>query len=144
MKKLSYLIFTYIVAFSFSSCNKIEGCDDPHALNYNASADEVNNNLCRYTTATFYASSNTFTGDEVSEILLTIGQTSDTIGTITSFNQPYPNNCTTPGTVKYTFKTGNSQIWFAQYKLSLGGIVTSQGEFSPSSSEECIRIDVLP
>ena len=53
-----------------SSCNKTEGCSDPMAINHNPNAEKANDNLCRYTTATFYASSSTFTGAEVSEIVL--------------------------------------------------------------------------
>lgn len=138
------LIHILIIGFVVTSCSKKEGCSDPMAINHDASADKANNNLCSYTTATFYASSNTFTGAEVTEIILTIGQADDTIGVIQSFNQPYPTDCFAPGTLQYEFKSGNSQVWFAQYRLAAGGVVTAQGDFEPSSTIDCLRIDILP
>jgi hypothetical protein len=145
MNSARYIFLIAIFAFSISSCKKnTEGCKDPVSLNFNASAINENNSLCQFSKATFYASSNTFNGVEVSEILLTIGQTSDTIGVIKIFNQAYPVNCASPATLSYQFITGNTKVWFAEYKLKTGGIVSAQGNVTPSNTEDCVKIDILP
>lgn len=140
MKKYLLLAVLFGSLFSYSSCNKNEGCKNLNALNYDAEADNAKNDECRYSRVTFYAGSNAIFGQLITEIEISIGE--ESLGIITSLNQDYPENCDTNGTLNYTFITGSSQTWFARYTLSSGGSVTQQGEISPKSDEECIRVDV--
>ena len=147
MKKLHYLIFAAIVAFSFSSCKKIEGCMDPLSLNYNPDATKDNHD-CDYSTVNFYASGDSINGKKVLEIVIRVGLTSDNtneyIGNITSFNQAIPDGCSNPGTVNYSIQLGESHTWNVQYNLTDNDIALKQGSFSPSPTETCITIDLLP
>ena len=113
---------------------------DPMAVNYDANAKK--DGPCTYSSVTFYASSNTFTGVEVTKIEVTI--MNDTIGVITNFNQPYPESCNEAGTIKYDFIGTVPQVWFARYYLASGGSVTRQEEIMPNPNEACIRVDILP
>ena len=130
-------------AISFISCKKQEGCKDPMSLTYNEKAGSSDQGMCRYSAVTFYASSNTFEGVEVKRIILTIGQTNDTIGILEAFNQTEPLSCGASGTLNYTFISGHSQVWFARYILD-NGEVTKQGEISPDRNIECLKVDILP
>lgn len=141
MKQFLFYIIILGITFTYS-CNKNEGCKDLNALNYDVEADNAKNDECRYSSVTLYAGSNTIFGQLITSIEISIDE--EMIGTISTFNVDYPENCDTEGTLKYTFLSGNSQTWFAQYSLSSGGSVTQQGDISPKSDEECIRVDVTP
>ena len=140
MRKILFIAITISITFIYSSCNKSEGCKDLNALNYDTEADNAKNDACRYSSVTLYAGSNTIFGQLITEIEISVGE--EIIGTITTLNLDYPESCDTEGTLKYTFLSGNTQVWFARYSLSSGGSVTQQGDISPKSDEECIRVDV--
>ncbi len=127
-----------ICLISIYSCKKEINCTDPLALNDNSESQ------CEYSIVTFYASGNTFKGEEVSEIFVTIPTNGDTLGIINTFNQTTPTTCDAPGNLRYCIFSGTKHVWFARYTIVSGGSATAQGEFYPSNSESCIKIDVLP
>lgn len=137
------LIALLLSAISFMSCKKQDGCKDPMSLTYNSKAGSANQDMCRYSSVTFYASGNAFGGVEVKKIILTIGQTNDTIGVLETFKQIEPQVCGAKGTLNYTFNSGNSQVWFARYLLD-SGEVTQQAEISPDPKLDCLKVDLLP
>lgn len=142
--KALYLFLLLIPFFLYSSCkNKdTEGCTDPAALNYNE--DAKISTACTYSSVVFYASGGTFNGDSITQIQVTLATLVDPVGILTSFNQPYPNSCDETGTVSTTLTSGGEQGWVARYYLVAGGTVTDQGFINPSSSEDCIIVDVMP
>lgn len=138
---MKYAFFLLLGVVSFS-CNKSEGCKDPGALNYDAAAEKENSASCTYSTVTFYASTSTIFGQEVTEVTLEVNE--QVIGKIDQLSMSTPSDCDQPGTVTYTFVSNTPKVWLGRYALASGGEVTQEGDFSPSADDPCIKIDVIP
>ncbi len=132
-----------LIYLTLSGCAR-EGCTDSLALNWDSKADKSNQEMCEFSSVTFYAGSDTYEGIEVEKITLRVGQ--DTIGVLTSFNHPTPTSCGEEGTLSFDFGTsGVEKVWFATLILADDeGEVNQQGTFEPDPYEACIKIDVMP
>jgi len=117
------------------------GCLDINALNYNSLAD-TEDGSCRYSVATFYAKFNFFQGIPIVNIDVTIN--GEFIGSISDgFIWPNgPGNCSSQGTVPYQFLDSTPVDWNATLFLANGQSFSTGGIRTPSSSIECIKINV--
>lgn len=92
------VFFSVLLSLSLSSCNKKEGCRDPEALNFDASAEK--NGTCRFTKVIFYAPSDRVRGtaDRVVRIEIYLGPTpgQELISTIDTFDHPVPGGFLAP------------------------------------------------
>lgn len=115
------------------------GCTDSKALNQDFQAD-VNDGSCKYSTVTFYAKFGFFNGIPISSIDVSVN--GGNIGAITATYPNGPGNCSASGTVKYDFGSGDSIDWNTVVFLANGASIFNSGSISPSSFQECIRVNV--
>jgi len=128
------------------SCSKEEGCRDPKALNYVASAEK--DGTCLYTKMIFHAPGNQIggVGATIDSIEISRDDSPSTnqvlIGTITELNQNAPQNCAPPqGAVVYEFTNGLTYNFFTRYYLSDGtNRALDTYTHSADPNEECIVV----
>ena len=137
MRQLFALVILLSSMFLLNSCKR--GCTDSKALNYDVSADKSDGS-CRYSTATFYASAGFFNGVPINRIDLSIEGSG--AGTINAVYPAGPGNCSAPGTVIYQFENGSTVDWNSVVYLSNGQTLLGSGTASPSSFNECVKINV--
>jgi hypothetical protein len=137
MRQLLALVVLLTSMIFLNSCKR--GCTDSKALNYDVSADKSDES-CRYSTATFYASAGFFNGVPINRIDLSIEGSG--VGTINAVYPAGPGNCSAPGTVIYQFENGSTVDWNSVVYLSNGQTLLGSGTASPSSFNECVKINV--
>ncbi len=137
MRQLLALVVLLTSMIFLNSCKR--GCTDSKALNYDVSADKSDES-CRYSTATFYASAGFFNGVPINRIDLSIEGSG--AGTINAVYPAGPGNCSAPGTVIYQFENGSTVDWNSVVYLSNGQTLLGSGTASPSSYNECVKINV--
>ena len=132
--------FVVIVFFSLGcKKDKLQGCTDNSALNYDFIAEE-NDGTCLFSRATFFARYPAFNGIPITSISLTINGYEE--GIINAFYPNTPGNCSANGTVSYLFESGESIDWNTIVQLANGSEITSSGTAKPSRFNDCIKINV--
>ena len=123
--KVFGLIAMLVVVISCSKDGEKEGCRDPRALNYDASADI--DGTCNYSKMIFYAPGNQIggVGATIDSIQISRDDSPSTnevlIGTITRLNQDAIQNCVPPqGAVVFEFTNDLTYNFFPTYYLSDG------------------------
>lgn len=146
MKKNLLQVSLFALILTISSCDLFPlrepnpGCTDIKALNYDYSA-EVDDGSCTYSNAVFYAQWPAYNGITIVRTDITVNGNQQ--GTISYSIYPNgPSNCFAPGTVQYQFQDGNSVSWNAVHYLSTGVTIFAGGTISPSSSNDCIKVNV--
>jgi len=138
MRLIKFIIFSTLV-FGILSCTK-EPCNDPEALNFNSENECVYSKLAFYAINSFYVDGN-FTLYNVISIQVSVN--GKNIGSVTKYIRP--NDCSTSGTVPFTFKSGERINWVAKIKLDNGETLETSGSNVPSPSSSCLiqRVDYL-
>ncbi|MBR9919789.1 MAG: hypothetical protein GYB31_03055 [Bacteroidetes bacterium] len=138
MKNLTLLLL--LSTFMLTSCFEEPGCTDPAALNYEYDATE-NDGSCQYSDITFYSKYGYYAGVPISKIDVIVEGSS--IGAVTAVYPNGPGNCSAQGNILYSISAGETVNWNAEITLVTGAVFfASGGSVKPSSSQECIKVNV--
>jgi len=136
MLKITQFIILSFIFVNLISCTK-ETCNDPFALNLGA------DNACVYSRATFYGATSLYYDSQLNfyqVVGIQVKVNGKSIGTITDFY--VPSDCSSSGTVPFTFTSGSRIDWEATIRLDNGQTVVNTGSAEPSPDAVCLRIRV--
>jgi hypothetical protein len=136
------IIILLLALFSFAtimSCKKKRGCTDSKSLNFDVDADK-NDGSCRYSKVTFYAKYGAYSGIPIMSIDVTVD--GNMIGSINAVYPNGPGNCAAQGTVPFTFGSGKTSDWNTVVNLANGAKIFGSGSVTPTSLQDCIKVNV--
>jgi hypothetical protein len=154
MKTKILILLITLTCSSMFSCKK-EGCMDKKAVNYDPAAKK-DNGMCSYSYATFFANKGEYSNydifgnlifDDISSIDVSVN--GKHIGSISKYYPSGVPDCdSNPGTVLYTFESGDKVDWNATIIFSRSNPKSLSGQASRCSNNagncNCIKINVTP
>ncbi|MEO1623774.1 MAG: hypothetical protein AAFV25_01360 [Bacteroidota bacterium] len=141
-----FLCFWMLISLQYA-CKK-KGCTDELALNHNMA--EIDDGSCQFSRSVFYKSADNFNGDAISRIEIYGNHPKEASrllsGSIDRIYAAGELNCSSPGTATYDFEDSRKFEWNALIFTAANDSVATyvkSGVIEPSSSIECIRIDII-